>query len=423
MPRPGTMDSRHPREDIFLPPPTPLGMQHGGGKSFKSVVGVATIPNFGKGDPENQDTYVSSQNGSKCFVGVFDGHGERGARLSNFARHHMTQSLFGHQKLHTDPRSALEGAYAYTHKQIETLGPEAQLSGTTAVSAYKHRDKLFVANLGDSRAVLGRCSSSCGDKLQAIDLSSDQKPDRPDEKERILAAGGTVDQMCFPVVHRGSIKWMRAGPERVMDRNGMGGLAMSRSLGDLRLRPYVSCQPEVVERKLDSRDKYLVLGSDGVWDHVSSQEAVSIAGKHDDPNVAAREISTLARRRWQQETEGQMSDDITALVVKFDKDSLPGTPSSIGTPHKQAATPGASERRLSHMSSTRHGERPDILTLEADPGLGRTMPPKRRSESSLTSMLTAAGGGPKRPFSQQPTPARSLGRRPEALPPAGFRRR
>ena len=29
-----------------------------------------------------------------------------------------------------------------------------------------------------------------------------------------------------------------------------------------------------------------------------------IRGKHDDPNVAAREISTLARRRWQQETEG-----------------------------------------------------------------------------------------------------------------------
>jgi len=220
------------------------------------------------------------------------------------------------------------------------------------VSAYQHRDRLLVANVGDSRAVLGRCDTA-RKNLRAVDLSDDQKPSRADERQRIEKAGGTVDQMAIPVFVKGSVRWMRGGPERVMDKSGMGGLAMSRSLGDLSLRPFVSSQPEVREHRLDSRDRVLILGSDGVWDQLSSQEAVDIAHRHQDPNSAAREIAGVARRRWKTTTDGTLSDDITAVVMRLGGDS---------TPNSSRRLPERLDRRSSsgHMSRSR-----SEATLEA----------------------------------------------------------
>jgi serine/threonine protein phosphatase PrpC len=287
----------------------------------KAYLGAHSLQSFGKGTNENQDAFVASGGDNKFLACVFDGHGEKGKRISEFAKAAFSSNLFSHKEFHDDPKKALESAYHHTQDQIAKMhGPDAAQSGTTAVSCYQHRDRLLVANVGDSRAVLGRCDTA-RKGFRAVDLSSDQKPSRPDEKQRILAAGGKVDQMCFPVRNpAGGYSLIRGGPDRVMDSNGMGGLAVSRSLGDLSLRPYVSSQPEVFEKRLDNRDKFLVVGSDGVWDKLSSQEAVDIASRVKDPAHAAREITQQARQRWQSESRGMVSDDITAVVVRLEHD-------------------------------------------------------------------------------------------------------
>ena len=46
--------------------------------------------------------------------------------------------------------------------------------------------RLLVVNLGDSRCALVRADGS------AVALSVDHKPNRPDERERVMAAGGHV---------------------------------------------------------------------------------------------------------------------------------------------------------------------------------------------------------------------------------------
>ena len=83
------------------------------------------------------------------------------------------------------------------------------------------------------------------------------QPDRPDEFERIQAAGGRV------------IFWDGA---RVF-----GVLAMSRAIGDSYLKPFVIADPEVrvMERK-DGEDEFLILASDGLWDVVSNEVACHV---------------------------------------------------------------------------------------------------------------------------------------------------
>ncbi|KGN65754.1 probable protein phosphatase 2C 24 [Cucumis sativus] len=134
--------------------------------------------------------------------------------------------------------------------RCELQSPDCDAVGSTAVVAIVTPDKIIVANCGDSRAVLCRNG-------KAIPLSSDHKPDRPDELSRIEEAGGRV------------IYW--DGP-RVL-----GVLAMSRAIGDNYLKPYVISEPEVTITNRTAEDECLILGSDGLWDVVPNETACGVA--------------------------------------------------------------------------------------------------------------------------------------------------
>jgi serine/threonine protein phosphatase PrpC len=52
-----------------------------------------------------------------------------------------------------------------------------------------------------------------------------------------------------------------------------GVLAVSRAIGDCSLKPYVTCDPEIVTHELrGEEDLYLVIASDGLWDVMSNEE-------------------------------------------------------------------------------------------------------------------------------------------------------
>ncbi|CAI9117871.1 OLC1v1019359C1 [Oldenlandia corymbosa var. corymbosa] len=128
--------------------------------------------------------------------------------------------------------------------------PKCDAVGSTAVVAVVSPDKIIVSNCGDSRAVLCRNG-------KAVPLSVDHKPDRPDELERIEKAGGRV------------IYWDGA---RVL-----GVLAMSRSIGDNYLKPYVVAEPEVTVIDRTPEDDCLILASDGLWDVLQNGTACGVA--------------------------------------------------------------------------------------------------------------------------------------------------
>ena len=86
-----------------------------------------------------------------------------------------------------------------------------------------YNDVIYTANVGDSRAIIGRKQNG---KWIALPLSYDQKPENPKEKERILRNKGRVEP--YRDDREGFV-----GPYRVWFRHEQfPGLAMSRSFGD-----------------------------------------------------------------------------------------------------------------------------------------------------------------------------------------------
>lgn len=71
----------------------------------------------------------------------------------------------------------------------------------------------------------------------------------------------------------------------------------------------------MISRSISENDKFVVLGSDGVFDFLSNEEVVKIALEHECPALAATAIVKVARARWIHGAGGYI-DDITAVVVR-----------------------------------------------------------------------------------------------------------
>ena len=105
-------------------------------------------------------------------------------------------------------------------------------------------------------------------------LTEDHKPDLEPEKRRIEALGGFVSFIgCW---------------------RAMGILAMSRAIGDLFLKPYVSAEPDVRAMPIVAADEFIVLASDGVYDVLNNEQVVQIARSAASPEEAAHLLTESA---------------------------------------------------------------------------------------------------------------------------------
>ena len=106
------------------------------------------------------------------------------------------------------------------------MGTDVRYSGSTCVTVLTYGRHLFMANVGDSRAIVVSEDPDHPKRCLARALTRDHKPDDPEEQKVIEASGGRVDS------YRDAMG-RKVGPERVwmMDAD-VPGLAMSRSFGD-----------------------------------------------------------------------------------------------------------------------------------------------------------------------------------------------
>lgn len=185
-------------------------------------------------------------------------------------------------------------------------------SGTTACVALVTDDNITTSNVGDSRCVLARRLKRIDDtdELISINLTTDHNPDAECEYKRITASGGYV---TIPKDKGFSARvWTNEACTEI-------GLAMARSIGDRALRNFgVICDPEVKTYEIHkNEDDFMILGSDGIWEFITSEEAVFIVAKHIKERGATNACEHLVREaasRWRKE-EGDYRDDITAIVV------------------------------------------------------------------------------------------------------------
>ncbi|CAA6670343.1 unnamed protein product [Spirodela intermedia] len=257
----------------------------GGGLSQngKFSYGYASSPGKRSSMEDFYETRIDGVDGEIIgLFGVFDGHG--GVRAAEYVKQNLFSNLIRHPKFISDTKSAIVDAYNHTDSEfLKSEVSQNRDAGSTASTAILVGDRLLVANVGDSRAVVCRGGN-------AIAVSRDHKPDQSDERQRIEEAGGFV---------------MWAGTWRVG-----GVLAVSRAFGDRLLKQYVVADPEIQEEVVDSSLEFLILASDGLWDVVSNEEAVAMVKPIEDPEAAARRLMEEAFQRGS-------ADNITCVVVRF----------------------------------------------------------------------------------------------------------
>lgn len=217
-----------------------------------------------------------------CLFGIFDGHG--GSRAAEYLKENLFKNLMNHPEFLTNTRVAISETYQQTDSDFLESGKDTfRDDGSTASTAVLVGNHLYVANVGDSRTVISKSG-------KAIPLSEDHKPNRSDERKRIENAGGVV---------------MWAGTWRVG-----GVLAMSRAFGNRMLKQFVVAEPEIQEQELDEEFELLVLASDGLWDVVPNDDAVTLALSEEEPELAARKLIETAFSRGS-------ADNITCIVVRL----------------------------------------------------------------------------------------------------------
>ncbi|KAJ7539215.1 hypothetical protein O6H91_11G081300 [Diphasiastrum complanatum] len=283
---------------------------------------------------------------NSVLCGVFDGHGPYGHLVARRVRDSLPSKLLSELQevtfrksedtladevpnsagtdgniecevgnwLEPDMFSLWKDSYLTAYKAMDTelrVHPaiDCFCSGTTAVSVLKQGQDLVIANVGDSRAVLGTKAED--GTLLAIQLTTDLKPNLPEEAERIKQCKGRVFALHDePEVHR---VWL--------PHDNSPGLAMARAFGDFCLKDFgVIAVPEISYRRLTDRDQFIVLATDGIWDVLSNTEVVDIIATAPTRRTAARSLVECAVRAWRLKyptSKGLQTQSGASVFVKF----------------------------------------------------------------------------------------------------------
>ncbi|KAJ8531421.1 hypothetical protein K7X08_026855 [Anisodus acutangulus] len=278
------------------------------------------------------------------FAGIYDGHG--GPETSRYINDH----LFQHLKRFAAKQNSMsvdvirkafqateDGFFSVVAKQWP-MKPQMAAVGSCCLVAVICNGSLYVANVGDSRAVLGRLLKATGEVL-AIQLSAEHNASFESVRQELHAMHPDDSQI---VVLKHNV-W------RVK-----GLIQISRSIGDIYLkkpeynkeplyakfrlrepfkRPILSSDPSITVQELEPHDQFLILASDGLWEHLSNQEAVDVVQNSLRSGSARRLVKTAlqeaAKKREMRYSDlkkidrgvrRHFHDDISVIVMFLDSD-------------------------------------------------------------------------------------------------------
>ncbi|KNA12910.1 hypothetical protein SOVF_122140 [Spinacia oleracea] len=287
---------------------------------------------------------LSSLDSGPCgtFVGVYDGHG--GPETSRYINDHLFPHLrrFATEN-HCISADVIRKAFQATEEGFLSvvsrqwpMKPQLAAVGSCCLVGVICTGALYIANLGDSRAVLGRLVKATGEVL-AVQLST--------EHNACLEAVRQELQSTHP--DDSHIVVLKHNVWRVK-----GLIQISRSIGDVYLkkaefnreplfakfrlrepfkRPILSADPSILVHELQPHDQFVIFASDGLWEHLSNQEAVDIVQNNPRSGSAKRLVKSAlqeaAKKREMRYSDlkkidrgvrRHFHDDITVIVVFLD---------------------------------------------------------------------------------------------------------
>ncbi|MBA0725417.1 hypothetical protein Golax_022008, partial [Gossypium laxum] len=297
------------------------GVLGGGGSSGGSKEGkdgllwYRDIGKYGSGDfsmaviqanqvLEDQSQIESGQYGT--FVGIYDGHG--GPETARYVCDHLFKhfrgsslwrrscSYVGVLRLCVYAAIAAESqgvvtaetiqrAFRQTEEGFTTLvseswstRPNMATVGTCCLVGVIHQQTLFIANLGDSRVVLGKKVGNTGG-IAALQLSTEHNANIAAIRQELKELHPNDPQIVV----------LKHGVWRVK-----GIIQVSRSIGDVYMKharynrepingkfrlpepmnmPILSANPTIISHDLQPNDSFLIFASDGLWEHLSNEKA------------------------------------------------------------------------------------------------------------------------------------------------------
>ncbi|WOK92522.1 putative protein phosphatase 2C 67 isoform X1 [Canna indica] len=256
------------------------------------------------------DANLESPGKLRCaHFAIYDGHGGRLA--AEYAQRHLHANVIAAglprelMDIKTAKKAILEGFRKTDESLLEESAKGNWQDGATAVCVWILGETVFIANIGDAKAVLARSpstegsqilSNEIGPSLKAIVVTREHKAIFPQERARIQKAGGSVGS------------------------NGrlQGRLEVSRAFGDRQFKKVgVIASPDVHSFELTEREHFMILGCDGLWGVFGPSDAVDFVQKQ----LKETSSATTAARRLVREAvrERRCKDNCTALVIVFKK--------------------------------------------------------------------------------------------------------
>ncbi|XP_073298005.1 probable protein phosphatase 2C 38 isoform X2 [Primulina huaijiensis] len=283
---------------------------------------------------------------SGTFIGVYDGHG--GPETARYVNQSLFKNLKKFASQHQEiSANVIRKAFLETEDEFLCLVKEQWLNkpqmasvGTCCLVAIICNGLLHVANAGDSRAVLGRADNSIRG-VTAIQLSTEHNANLEYIRDELRSLHPDDPQIVV----------MKHKVWRVK-----GIIQISRSIGDAYLKkpefnkepllakfrlsepfskPILNPEPSIFTHKLNSKDQFVILASDGLWEQLSNQEAVDIVHSHPHQGVAKKLVKAALRvaakkremrysdlKKIDRGVRRHFHDDITVVVVFIDPSAM-----------------------------------------------------------------------------------------------------
>lgn len=263
------------------------------------------------------------------YFSLFDGHA--GSFCADFLRDRLHQFITSTPLFDKDKEAALRAGILKAEEEFlrEAMSmSKPDISGSCVLIALLTSESCYLGNVGDSRAIL---SKNGGDESNSV--TRDHKPELDYEKERILQAGGKIYRKRVQMKskeknNKGKNEektFTTYGPYRV----DPGGLSVSRTIGDFPSKHpavggnpkcVVAC-PDIYKIEISPELDFLLLGCDGIFDYLSTEEVVGFVWQVLRKELGKRNLKEVARLAaeyiMKKAFDRKASDNLTVVLVFF----------------------------------------------------------------------------------------------------------